>query len=90
MEQPIIIRHRAGLVVRLIDTATGREIRQAGIRFERNGETLVPAQRADGKQVFLNFPAEECALAVKADGFIRQEVQVTAEQLAGRPFCRGL
>ena len=85
MEQPIIIRHRAGLVVRLIDTATGREIRQAGIRFERNGETLVPAQRADGKQVFLNFPAEECALAVKADGFIRQEAQVTAEQLAGRP-----
>lgn len=42
MEPAVIIRHRAGLVVRLVNTATGQEIRQSGIRFTRNGETVFP------------------------------------------------
>lgn len=84
MEPAVIIRHRAGLVVRLVNTATGQEIRQSGIRFTRNGETVFPMQRPDGKLVFLNFPSDACTFGVHAAQFVPQQVELTAELLAGQ------
>ena len=85
MEQPIIIRHRAGLVIRLIDAATGREIVQAGTRFARDGAPVLPMQRTDGKLVFTDFPEQPCMLTVQASRFLPRTVPVTAAQLAERP-----
>lgn len=85
MEPAVIIRHRAGLIVRLINTATGQEIRQSDIRFARNGQPLFPMPRPDGKLVFLNFPPDACTFAVNAGRFVPRQVELTAELLAGQP-----
>lgn len=82
MEPTVIIRHRAGLVVRLIDTSTGREVGQADICFTRNGKTVFPMHRPDGKLVFLDFPQEGCSFAVKAGRFYPKTVELTPELLA--------
>ena len=85
MEPAVIIRHRAGLIVRLIDTATGQEIRQSDIRFARNGENLFPMQRPDGRLVFLDFPPDACMCEVRAGGYLPKQIELTAEQLAAQP-----
>lgn len=85
MEQPVVIRHRAGLIVRLIDTATGQEIVQAGGTFVRDGGRVHPMQRPDGMLVFSDFPAQDCTFTVQTTRFLPKTVQLSAEQLAQRP-----
>lgn len=85
MEPAVIIRHRAGLIVRLIDTATGREVTQRDVRFARDGKTVFPMQRSDGMLVFLDFPSEACQLTVHAARFLPQQISLTDEQLAAKP-----
>lgn len=84
MEPTVIIRHRAGLVVRLIDTSTGREIEQRDISFARNGKPLCPMYRSDGKLVFLDFPQEDCTLEVRARSFYPKEVALKNELLTSQ------
>lgn len=84
MEPSVVIRHRAGLVVRLIDTLTGRDAVQNDFRFARNGENVFPMGRADGKLVFLNFPPEACMLSVKSAWFLPQEIELTEDILQAR------
>lgn len=85
MEPAVIIRHRAGLIVRLIDTATGREIVQRDVCFVRNGENVFPMQRPDGKLVFLDFPTDACSFTVDAKRFLPQQISLTEDQLAAQP-----
>lgn len=85
MEPAVVIRHRAGLIVRLIDTATGREIVQRDVRFVRDGETVFPMQRPDGTLVFLDFPPDACSFTVCAGRFLPRQVSLTEQQLATRP-----
>ncbi len=81
MEQIAIIRHRAGLIVRLIDTATGQEISQVGTRFWRDNIPISPVRQAEGKFVFLDFPAQDCTFSVKAERFLRQDVSLSRQFL---------
>ncbi len=85
MEPTVIIRHRAGLILRVLDTATGQEIYEAGTKFLRNGEEIRPMLRPDGRLVFLNFPLEECELTVKIVHYLPATVTLTVKQLEQRP-----
>lgn len=85
MERIGIIRHQAGLVLRLIDTATGQEIQQAERLFWRNGKPLRPMSRPDGKLIFLAFPPEACELTVQVAHYLPQTVTLTEAQLTQRP-----
>lgn len=84
MESAAVIRHRAGLVIRLIDTMTGREVVQGSFRFARDGKTVFPMYRTDGKLAFLNFPAEACMLSVESARYLPQELYLPQERLAAK------
>lgn len=85
MEPTVIIRHRAGLVLRLLDTATGQEIYESETKFSRNGERIRPMLRSDGRLVFLNFPLEECELTVEIAHYLPATVTLRVKQLEQRP-----
>jgi len=85
MERIEIIRHQAGLILRLLDTATGQEIQQAEWVFLRNGKPVRPMSRSDGKLIFLAFPPEACELTVRVAHYLPQTVSLTEAQLTQRP-----
>ncbi len=85
MEPTVIIRHRAGLVLRVLDTATGQVIFEAGAKFSRNGEEIHPMLRPDGRLVFLDVPLEECELTVKIAHYLPATLTLAVKQLEQRP-----
>ncbi len=85
MEPTVVIRHRAGLVLRILDTATGQEIIEAGAKFFRNGEEVRPMLRPDGRTVFLDFPMEDCELTAQIAHYLPATAKLAVKQLEQRP-----
>lgn len=75
------IRYTLDLLVRLVDTTTGKVITERDVRFWRNGEAAQPAQRGDGNYIFLNTGREDCTLDVRVYDFEEAHVTIRYEEL---------
>lgn len=69
-----IIHHRLDLLIRLLDTTTGYEVRERDVHFKEDEKELFPLYRGDGMYAFIDFERRDRTLKISAYGY--EEIKV--------------
>lgn len=75
-----VIRFSVDLVLRPIDTVTGRNIADSGLQLLRDGRLIHPINK-DGNLVFMGEGRKNFCLAVSKQGYLPQQIDVCYEEL---------
>lgn len=75
------IHYKLDLVVRLVDTTTGRPVGQRQVTFRRGDQILPFLMRDEGLYILLNHGREDMALSVCAVGYLPAQVKVCYAEL---------
>lgn len=76
------IHYKLDLIVRLVDTTTGRRVEQRQIIFQSAGQVLPFLRRDDGVYVLLNHGRNDMQLEITATGYLPIKVSVHYEDLS--------
>lgn len=76
------IHYKLDLIVRLVDTTTGRRVTQRQVIFQTAGQVLPFLQRDDGVYILLNHGRSDMVLEITATGYLPVRLQVHYEELS--------
>lgn len=76
-----IIHHRLDLLIRLLDTTTGYEVRERDVHFYEDEKELFPLYRGDGIYAFVNFERINRKFRVRAYGYEEIKVSICYENM---------
>ncbi len=79
-----VINHRLDLIVRLIDTSTGRPVDEKNHSFARNGEPFRMADKGGGVYFLINAGREDFELSVDVYGYEAKKIFVAYGELEER------
>lgn len=76
-----VISAKLSLVLRLLDTTTGREIAERNIQFFIDGEYVIPMVKEESLYVFVNLCKEDFLMQINVFGYDRLDMQVNTTVL---------
>lgn len=76
------IHYKLDLIVRLVDTTTGRRVLQRQVVFSTAGQVLPFQQRDDGIFILLNRGRNDMLLEISAAGYLPAKLEVHYEELS--------
>lgn len=76
------IRYKLDLIVRLVDTTTGRKVEQRQVLFKIEDEVVPLLRRDEGLYVLLNRGRNDMVLEVAATGYLPIKLNVCYEKLS--------
>ena len=81
MAAQAIIHHHLDLMIRLLDSTTGRAIPSRDVQFRQEPLRGRPIGRDDGTYLFLGIGKEDFTMEVSVHGYEPREVKISFEQL---------
>lgn len=75
------IRYKLDLIVRLVDTTTGKKVEQRQVTFQSSGQVLLFQQRDEGVYILLNKGRNNMLLEISAFGYLPAKVAIRYEDL---------
>ncbi len=85
MKAQAIIHHRLDLVLRLLDSVTGRMIEERNVVFLPRTPGIQPLPRGAGVFLFLNTRKEDFDMEIRVQGYEPQEVRVILSEEGSQP-----
>ncbi|MCR5790481.1 MAG: hypothetical protein K6G83_11400 [Lachnospiraceae bacterium] len=83
-----VIGARLDLLVRLVDTTTGAEVKERNVLFLKDGQLIRPEPRGTGMYVFINTGREDFLMQIRVFGYDECTVPVSYASLDQRmPVC---
>jgi hypothetical protein len=79
-----MIRARLDLLVNVKDAITGRSVDERNIRFEKDGNRLVPESRGEGTYVFINIGRDNGLMQVDVYGYMPKIIELDYEKMDER------
>ena len=76
------IHYKLDLIVRLVDTTTGKKVGQKQIIFKSENQMLVFQRRDEGVYVLLNHGREDMTLEICAEGYLPMRKKICYEELS--------
>lgn len=76
------IHYKLDLIVRLVDTTTGRKVLQRQVIFRSMGQVLPFLYRDDGVYVLLNKGRNDMILEISAEGYLPVKMEICYEELS--------
>lgn len=76
------IHYKLDLIVRLVDTTTGRRVEQRQVIFKSSGQVLPFLQRDEGVYILLNQGRNDMLLEISAVGYLPIELEIRYEELS--------
>lgn len=76
------IHYKLDLIVRLVDTTTGRKVEQKQVLFQTEKQVLVFHRRDEGVYVLLNHGRTDMTLAIRVVGYLDTEIPICYEKLS--------
>lgn len=76
------IHYKLDLVVRLVDTTTGKPVGQRQVTFKREEQIIPFLQRDEGLYILLNHGREDMNLTIQATGFLPVRMRICYEELS--------
>ena len=83
-----IIQYKLDLIVRLVDTTTGKKVEQKQVIFKADNQILVFQKREEGVYVLLNHGRENMTLEIIAEGVETKEQSECLKEL-GCDYLQG-
>lgn len=83
MEAQVVVKHRLGLAVRLLNSITGGEIKERNIVFQLPEKIEKPISKGDGVYLFINIEPIDFELGVHVHGYEPAKVKIEFEKLQG-------
>ena len=77
----IVISAKLTLAVRLLDTTTGREVTEPGVRFTIDGNNFIPMKKGDAVYAFVNIGKDDFLMQIDVNGYDAMEINVSKERL---------
>ena len=77
-----IIQYKLDLIVRLVDTTTGKKVEQKQVIFKADNQILVFQKREEGVYVLLNHGRENMTLEIIAEGYLPLQKKIYYEKLS--------
>lgn len=77
----VIIHHRLDLLIRLLDTTTGYEVRERDVHFYEDDKEVFPLYRGEGMYAFINFERIDRKFKVKVYGYEEIMVSISYENM---------
>ena len=81
MSEPVVIRHRLTLLLRLVDTVTGYPVEFTGGEFRRDGSEVRPVSKGGGNYVLTDSECGDCRIEVKMPGYEAAWVTIVSSAL---------
>lgn len=78
------IHYQLDLIVRLVDTTTGKKIPQRQVTFKAENQILAFQRRDEGVYVLLNHGRADMVLDISVIGYLPMQLQVCYEELSPR------
>ena len=78
------IHFKLSLIVRLVDTTTGRKVRERPIIFKSKDQILPFQQKDEGIYILLNYKDAEMMLDISAPGYLPVQTRVCFAQLPAK------
>lgn len=76
------IHYQLNLVLRLVDTTTGRRIKERQVVFKSQNKLLKLQRKDDGVYILMNYPGGELNLEISAEGFLPMQIKICLEELS--------
>lgn len=76
------VHYKLDLIVRLVDTTTGRKVEQKQVVFKSSGQMLPFLQRDDGVYILLNKGRNNMVLEISAIGYLPIKLEIRYEELS--------
>lgn len=76
------IHYKLDLIVRLVDTITGKKVKQKQVIFKTSGQVLPLMQRDEGIYILLNRGRSDMVLEVAAAGYLPTKLEIRYETLS--------
>lgn len=81
MMSPTLIVHRLDLVLRLLDTSTGRDVSASEVSLFKDGKLLHPLEKEKGTMIFPGLGREDFTLSLKAKDYESVSLPVRFDEL---------
>lgn len=78
------VNHHLCLVVRLIDSVTGSEVKERNVVFYNQGKICTPVSKGDGVFLFINMERVDFELGIHVHGYEPSKAQIRFENLQGK------
>lgn len=78
------IHYRLNLILRLVDTTTGRKIKENRVIFKKENETLALMRKEEGIYLLVNYPGGDLVLDISAKGYLPTQTRICFEELPAK------
>lgn len=78
------IYYKLNLIVRLVDTTTGKKIKERQVIFKADNQILALKRKDEGVYILLNYAGNDMILDISAIGYLPMQTKICFEELSAR------
>ena len=78
------IHYKLNLILRLVDTTTGRKVKERQVIFKADNRIITFQQKDEGVYILMNHAGEDMTLDISAKGYLPMQTKICFEKLSAR------